>query len=478
MSSKEAIGELEVLIEKEGIVNVDVRFMDLVGVEQHLVMPVAEFLGDACKNGVAFDGSSVRGFQAINESDMKLIPDLETKYVDPFRRAKTVVLTGDIVDPVTHEPYSRDSRFTAKKAEKYLRDAGVADTAYFAPEAEFYVFNSVRYVTDINKSYYEVDSEEGAWNSDSKGDDWEGNLGYKPRVKGGYFAVPPTDQQADLRDEMVQNLLDAGLKVERSHHEVGTAGQQEINYRYNTLTAAADELVKFKYIIKNTATYDGKTATFLPKPLFGDNGSGMHCHQSLAKDGTPLFYEKGKYGDLSDIARWYIGGIIKHAKALSAFTNPTVNSYHRLVPGYEAPVNLVYSARNRSAAIRIPVTGDNPHAKRIEFRSPDPSSNPYLAFAAQLMAGIDGILNKIEPPAPVDKNLYELPENELKKIGTVPASLDEALAALEADNRFLRAGGVFTDDLIKTWIDYKREAEIAAFRQRPHPYEFELYYDI
>ncbi|GII98077.1 L-glutamine synthetase [Sediminihabitans luteus] len=460
----------------EGVEFVDVRFCDLPGVMQHFNIPIAQFEDSAFTDGMMFDGSSIRGFQAIHESDMKLIPDVTTAYVDPYRKRKTLIVNFSIVDPFTNEAYSRDPRNIAAKAEAYLKSTGIADTAFFAPEAEFYVFDDVRFKTSQNESYYHIDSVEAAWNTGRVEEG--GNKGYKTRYKGGYFPVSPNDQFADLRDEMCAQLAAVGLDVERAHHEVGTAGQQEINYRFSTLTAAADDLMKFKYVIKNTAWEAGKSVTFMPKPIFGDNGSGMHSHQSLWKDGEPLFYDEKGYGGLSDIARWYIGGLLKHAPSLLAFTNPSVNSYHRLVPGYEAPVNLVYSARNRSACIRIPITGDNPKAKRVEFRVPDPSANPYLAFAAQLLAGIDGIKNRIEPPEPVDKDLYELPPEEHAAIQQVPASLGEALDSLEADHEFLTQGDVFTEDLISTWIDYKRSNEIDPIRLRPHPHEFELYYDI
>ncbi|GMA25652.1 glutamine synthetase [Luteimicrobium album] len=392
---------------------VDVRFCDLPGVQQHFNIPISEFEDAAFTDGMMFDGSSIRGFQAIHESDMKLIPDVQTAFVDPFRKHKTLVVNFSIVDPFTDEAYSRDPRNIAAKAEAYLRSTGIADTAFFAPEAEFYIFDDVRFSTNQHESFYSLDSKEAAWNTGR--DEEGGNLGYKTRYKGGYFPVSPNDQMADLRDDMVAMLTQVGLQVERAHHEVGTAGQQEINYRFNTLQHAADDLMKFKYVIKNVAWGAGKTVTFMPKPLFGDNGSGMHSHQSLWKDGEPLFFDEKGYGGLSDLARWYIGGLLKHAPSLLAFTNPSVNSYRRLVPGYEAPVNLVYSARNRSACIRIPVTGSSPKAKRIEFRVPDPSSNPYLAFSAMLMAGIDGIQNRIEPPEPVDKDLYELPPRSTRR---------------------------------------------------------------
>jgi len=455
---------------------VDVRFCDLPGVMQHFTVPAKSVDEDFFTTGQMFDGSSIRGFQAIHESDMKLVPDVETAFVDPFRTEKTLVVNFGIVDPFTDEAYSRDPRQIARRAEQYLSSTGIADTAFFAPEAEFYVFDDVRFETNQHESYYHIDSIEGAWNTGRKEEG--GNLGHKTPYKGGYFPVPPVDHFADLRDQMVLALDALGLEVERAHHEVGTAGQAEINYKFDTLFKSADKVMLFKYVIKNVAHQHGKTATFMPKPLFGDNGSGMHVHQSLWKDGSPLFYDERGYGGLSDMARWYIGGLLKHAPSLLAFTNPTVNSFHRLVPGYEAPVNLVYSARNRSACVRIPITGSNPKAKRIEFRVPDPSSNPYLAFAAMLMAGLDGIQNRIEPPAPVDKDLYELPPEEHAAIDQVPGSLSEVLDALEADHEYLTRGGVFTEDLIETWIDYKRTNEIDPIRFRPHPHEFEMYFDI
>jgi len=382
----------------------------------------------------------------------------------------------DIYNPRNGEIYHKDPRQVAKKAQAYLNTTGIADTAFFAPEAEFFIFDDVRYEVKQNSAMHFIDSSEAAWNSGRVEEG--GNLANKTPYKGGYFPVAPVDQHADMRDSIVLELEAVGLQVERSHHEVGTAGQGEINYKFDTLLRAADDILKFKYIVKNVAHQYGKTATFMPKPLFGDNGSGMHVHQSLWKDGKPLFYDENGYGGLSDLARWYIGGILKHAPSLLAFTNPTVNSYHRLVPGFEAPVNLVYSAGNRSASIRIPMTGTNPKAKRIEFRAPDASSNPYLAFAAMLMAGLDGIQNRIEPHEPVDKDLYELPAEEAKLIPQVPGSLGEVLVALENDHDYLLKGGVFTKELIETWIEYKREHEIKPLAQRPHPYEFELYYGV
>ena len=455
---------------------VDIRFCDLPGVMQHFTVPVESVDEAFFTEGQMFDGSSIRGFQAIHESDMKLIPDPATAYLDPFREHKTLIMNFSIRDPFTDEPYDRDPRQIAAKAEAYLRSTGIADTAFFGAEAEFYIFDDVRFETKQNAGYFFIDSIEGQWNTGREEEG--GNLGYKTRYKGGYFPVPPVDHYADLRDEMVQELIGSGFLVERAHHEVGTAGQAEINYKFNTLLHAADDVMRFKYIIKNTAWRNGKTVTFMPKPLFGDNGSGMHSHQSLWKGGDPLFYDELGYAGLADEARWYIGGLLAHAPSVLAFTNPTLNSFHRLVPGFEAPVNLVYSQRNRSACIRIPITGSNAKAKRIEYRVPDPSSNPYLAFSAMLMAGLDGIKNKIEPMAPVDKDLYELPPDEAADIPTVPSSLEGALDALEADHDYLTEGGVFTDDLIETWVDWKRENEVNPVRLRPHPHEFELYYDI
>ena len=465
-------------IKKNDVKLVDVRFIDLPGIQHHFNVPVESFDEAVFTDGLMFDGSSIRGFQAIHESDMKLLPVPESAFVDPFRKEKTLVILFSVHNPVDNTPYSRDPRGVVSKAVNYLKSTGIADTAFFAPEAEFYVFDEVNFSTSQNASHHFIDSIEGAWNTGAALEaDGTANRGYKTRYKGGYFPVSPTDQLADIRDEMVMALGKVGLLVERSHHEVGTAGQMEINYRFSDILNAGDDVMKFKYVIKNVAWENGKTATFMPKPLFGDNGSGMHVHQSLWKDGKPLFFGDG-YGDLSDMARWYIGGLLKHAPSLLAFTNPTVNSYHRLVPGYEAPVNLVYSARNRSACIRIPITGSNPKAKRIEFRCPDPSSNPYLAFAAMLMAGLDGIQNKIEPPKPVDKDLYELEGAEAAAIPQVPGSLSEVLDNLEKDHEYLTKGGVFTKDLIETWIAYKRTAEVDYVRLRPHPAEFELYYDI
>ena len=461
-------------IAEEDIKFVDIRFTDLPGVQQHFNVPAKSVDADFFVNGQLFDGSSIRGFAGISESDMQLIPDVSTAFIDPFRIEKTLAMNFSIINPRTGEPYHRDPRGVAERAEAYLESTGIADTAFFAPEAEFFIFEDVRYESKPQGAFYKIDSDEAPWNTGRKEEG--GNQGYKTPFKGGYFPVSPTDKQADLRDAICVELDNAGLEVERSHHEVGAAGQAEINYKFNTMVHAADELMLFKYIVKNVADAWGKSATFMPKPVFGDNGSGMHVHQSLWSNGDPLFYDEKGYAGLSDTARWYIGGLLKHADAVLAFTNPTVNSYRRLVKGFEAPVNMVYSQGNRSAGIRIPITGSNPKAKRIEFRAPDASSNPYLAFAAQLMAGLDGIKNRIEPADPIDKDLYELPAEEAKDIQRAPETLEEALKALEADHEFLLEGGVFTEDLIQTWIEYKLEYEIKPLSLRPNPYEFELYY--
>ena len=460
----------------EGVKFVDVRFCDLLGVMQHFTVPAETFDEDLMNEGLAFDGSSIRGFQQIHESDMLLLPDVSTAFIDPFRVQKTLALNFFIHDPFTREPYSRDPRNVARKAEEYLTASGIADTAYFGPEAEFYIFDSIRYDTAPHQGFYYIDSIEGAWNTGAEQNG--ANLGYKPGYKAGYFPVPPKDHFADLRDEIVARLTEVGLTVERAHHEVGTAGQAEINFKFATLLRCADNLQMFKYIVKNTVWANGKTATFMPKPLFGDNGSGMHTHQSLFLGGEPLFYDETGYAGLSDTARWYVGGLLHHAPSLLAFTNPSINSYRRLVPGFEAPVNLVYSQRNRSACTRIPVTGTNAKAKRVEFRVPDPSANPYLAFSAMLMAGLDGVRNKIEPPEPIDKDLYDLPPDEFNNVKQVPGSLPEVLEALERDNEYLLEGGVFTPDLIETWISWKRENELDPIRLRPTPHEFALYYDV
>ena len=465
-------------IKDEGIEFLDVRFTDVPGQEQHFSIPASEFTEDVAEEGLAFDGSSIVGFTSIDESDMNLLPDVTTAMVDPFRKAKTLNMKFFVHDPFTREPFSRDPRNVARKAEEYLAATGIADTCFFGAEAEFYLFDSISYSTDVNAAFYEIGSDRGWWRrGDATNLDGSPNLGYKTRLKGGYFPTAPYDAVVDLRDDMTLNLINSGFQIERFHHEVGTGGQQEINYRFNTMLHAADDLQTFKYIIKNTAVQHGKTVTFMPKPIAGDNGSGMHAHQSLWKDGTPLFHDESGYAGLSDMARYYIGGILHHAGAVMAFTNPTLNSYHRLVPGYEAPINLVYSQRNRSAAVRIPITGSNPKAKRIEFRAPDPSGNPYLGFAAMMLAGLDGIKNRIEPHAPVDKDLYELPPEEAASIPQAPTSLEASLAALEEDHDFLTDGDVFTEDLIETYIKLKHDNEIDPVRLRPTPQEFEMYYD-
>jgi glutamine synthetase len=463
------------LIRDEGIEIVDLRFCDLPGLMQHFSMPAGELTAEVFEEGSGFDGSSIRGFQEIQESDMILIPDPGTAVIDPFTQHKTLNLNCYVQDPVTGESYSRDPRYVAQKAEAFLQSTGLADTMYVGPEAEFFIFDDVRFGQDQHSAFAYVESVEAAWNSGRE----EGpNLGYKPRYKEGYFPVPPMDHYQDLRSEMILTLERVGVDIEIHHHEVGTAGQAEIDMRFDTMLRMADKLMLYKYVVKNVAWQAGKTVTFMPKPIFDDNGSGMHTHQSLWKGGEPLFYDETGYAGLSDMARWYIGGLLTHAPAILAFAAPTTNSYKRLVPGFEAPVNLVYSQRNRSAAVRIPLYSQSPKAKRLEFRCPDPSCNPYLAFSAMLMAGLDGIQNRIEPPDPLDKDLYDLPPEALAAVPTVPSSLDEALNALEEDNKFLLVGGVFTDDLIDTWIDYKRTNEVDAIRLRPHPWEFQLYYDI
>jgi glutamine synthetase len=463
------------LVQSEGIEIVDFRFCDLPGLMQHFSVPAHELTEGGFEEGYGFDGSSIRGFQEIQESDMLLMPDPNTVVLDPFRQHKTLNLNCFVRDPVTGESYSRDPRYVAQKAQDYLISTGLADTAYFGPEAEFYIFDDVRFDQNSHEAFYSVDSVEGIWNS---GKDEGPNLGFKPRYKEGYFPVPPMDHYQDLRSEMIVTMEQLGIEIEVQHHEVGTAGQAEIDMRFDKLLVMADKLMLYKYVVKSVARAHGKTATFMPKPIFQDNGSGMHVHSSLWRGGEPLFYSELGYAGLSDMGRWYIGGLLAHAPAILAFAAPTTNSYKRLVPGYEAPVNLVYSQRNRSAACRIPLYSKSPKAKRVEFRCPDPSANPYLAFSAILMAGLDGVTNKIEPPDPVDKDLYDLPPEELANVPQVPGSLEESLAALESDNAFLKAGGVFTDDLIETWVGYKREHEIDPVRLRPHPWEFMLYYDI
>ncbi len=452
----------------------DLRFIDLPGLWQHLTVPISELSEDIFTDGIGFDGSSIRGWQAIHASDMLIIPDSETAVIDPFMKAPTLVMICDIVDPITRENYSRDPRNIAKKAGAFLNSTGLADTAYFGPEAEFFIFDDIRYDSNEYSSYYFVDSVEGQWNTGRE----EGpNLGYKPRYKEGYFPVPPTDSTHDIRTEMVLVMEQVGIHVEAQHHEVATAGQGEIDMRFDALLSMADKLQWYKYIVKNVALRSGKTVTFMPKPLFNDNGTGMHVHQSLWRDGQPLFAGDG-YAGVSQMCLHYIGGILKHAPALCAFVAPTTNSYKRLVPGFEAPVNLAYSSRNRSAAVRIPMYSPSPKAKRIEVRFPDPSCNAYLAFAAMLMAGLDGIENRIDPGEPLDKDIYELSPAELSKVPSVPASLEGALEALENDHEFLTKGDVFTQDVLDVWIDYKRSVEVDGVRLRPHPYEFKLYFDI
>ncbi|HEY8477044.1 MAG TPA: type I glutamate--ammonia ligase, partial [Chloroflexota bacterium] len=438
-------------------------------------IPVSELDEKLFVERLGFDGSSIRGFQAIHESDMLLVPDPTTAFVDPVCKVPTLSLICNVVDPITREQYTRDPRYVAQKAEAYLVKTGIATISYWGPEAEFFIFNDIRFHQDSRSGYYFIDSDEGIWNS---GRDGQPNLGYRPRFKEGYFPVPPTDKLQDLRSEIMLRLIEAGIDVEVHHHEVATAGQAEIDMRFKPMTRMGDQMMMYKYIIKNTCYEKGYTATFMPKPLFGDNGSGMHVHQSLWKDETNVFYDPAGYAGLSDVARWYIGGLLKHAPALLAFCAPTTNSYRRLVPGYEAPINAVYSQRNRSAMVRIPMYSTSPKAKRIEFRAPDPSANPYLAFAAMLMAGLDGIQNKIEPPAPIDKDIYELEGEEKRQIKSAPGSLGEVLDALEEDHEFLLKGEVFTKDLIDVYIAYKRERELTQVNLRPHPYEFFLYYDV
>ena len=454
---------------------VDLKFVDMPGLWQHFSITTSELHEDLFSQGIGFDGSSIRGFQTINESDMLLFPDPNTAMLDPFSALPTLSLICDIRDPLTGEEYTRDPRYVARKAEKYLQSTGIADTSYWGPEIEFYIFDNIRFDQSYNYGFYFIDSEEGAWNT---GDELRPNLGYKPRYKEGYFPVPPMDHLQDVRSEMVRTLEKCGVVVEIHHHEVGTAGQSEIDLKYTTLTKMADQVLLYKYIVKNVARRHGKTVTMMPKPIFQDNGSGMHTHQSLWKKGKNVFYDKKGYALLSDTARFYIGGLLKHASALCGFIAPTTNSYRRLVPGYEAPINLAYSQRNRSACVRIPTYSSSEKARRLEFRTPDPSCNPYYAFPAMLMAGLDGIKNKTEPPAPIEKDLYELPESEAKKIKSMPGSLDQALDALERDHDFLLEGDVFTPDVIETWIAYKRKREVDAIRLRPHPHEFSLYFDI
>lgn len=471
MTPKEAVA----FVQEHDARMVDFRFTDLPGTWQHFSIPVSEYTEDLFEDGLGFDGSSIRGFQAINESDMLLRPEADSVFMDPFTEVPTAVVICNVEDPITREPYSRDARYIAQKAHQYLRQTGIADTAFFGPEAEFFLFDDIRYYNESHAAGYRVDSEEGYWNTNT---DSKPNLGYKMRPKGGYFPCPPNDQLQDVRTRMVEHLIACGVPVELHHHEVGGAGQCEIDIRFDEIVPMADKLQTYKYVIKNTAREYGLTATFMPKPIYGDNGSGMHVHTSLWKNGENLMYDEGGYAGLSDLARWYIGGILRHAPALLALTNPTTNSYRRLVPGYEAPINLVYSQRNRSACVRVPMYSKSPKSKRIEFRAPDPTCNPYLAFAGILMAGIDGIENRITPPDPIDKDLYDLPPLERNDIPQTPGSLALVLNALEADHHWLLKGDVFTQDLIESYISYKRKHEVEAIDLRPHPYEFFLYFDI
>ncbi|MBU1677592.1 MAG: type I glutamate--ammonia ligase [Bacteroidetes bacterium] len=461
-------------VKSNGIKFVDFKFMDFPGQWQHFTVPISQLDKSSFEDGFGFDGSSLRGWKPINESDMILIPEAETMFLDEFIEAPTISLICDIYEPATKEKYSRCPRNIIQKAEAYLKSTGIADTAYFGPEAEFFVFDDVRFDSTPNSAFYFVDSVEGRWNT---GTDEGPNLGYKPRYKEGYFPVPPTDSLNDLRNEMCTHLINVGIEVEAQHHEVASGGQCEIDLKFQPMLKSADQLLMFKYIVKNTARVNNKTVTYMPKPIKGDNGSGMHVHSSLWKNGKPLF-AGGGYAGLSETALYYIGGLLKHAPALLAFTNPTTNSYKRLVPGFEAPVNLAYSQRNRSAAIRIPMYSNSPKAKRVEFRCPDAAANPYLAFSAILLAGLDGILNRIDPGEALDKDIYDMPPEELQFVPSTPGSLDEALKALAADHEFLLKGDVFTEDVINAWINYKYNHEIKPMAQQPHPYEFALYYDV
>ena len=463
------------LAKEAGVKIVDLKFIDLPGVWQHFSIPAEDLDEDLFEHGIGFDGSSIRGYQLIHESDMLLVADAETAYVDPILEIPTLNLICNVLDPVTRQPYSRDPRYIAQKAELFLKGSRVADVSYWGPELEFYIFDDVRYDQNAQSGYYYIDSDEGVWNTGRE----EGpNLGYKLRHKEGYFPVPPSDTLQDLRSEIILKMKEVGVPVEVHHHEVGTAGQGEIDMKYAPLTKMADNVMYYKYIIRNVARKHNKVATFMPKPIFGDNGSGMHTHQSLWKDGANLFYDEKGYGLVSKTGMHYIGGLLKHAAALLAFCAPTTNSYRRLVPGYEAPVNLAYSQRNRSAAVRIPVYSKSSKAKRIEFRCPDASANPYLCFAAQLMAGLDGIQNRIDPGSPLDKDLYDLEPEEAAGVKSTPGSLGEVLDALEKDHEWLLRGDVFTRDVVETWIKYKRERELAPVSLRPVPYEFFLYFDL
>jgi glutamine synthetase len=465
--------EVLALCREKEVKMIDLRFTDFPGLHQHFTIPVNQLREDVFSEGLGFDGSSIRGWQAINESDMLVFPQPETAFIDPFREIATLVMICNIGDPITGEDYTRDPRNVARKAVNYLRASGVADTAYFGPEAEFFIFDHIRFDAAPQHAFYHIDSEEGQWNRGAEGK----NLGYKLRYKEGYFPVSPADSQADIRAEMAQLMIECGIEIETQHHEVATAGQAEIDMKFDEMVAVADKVLIYKYIVKNVAKKYGKSATFMPKPIYGDNGSGMHTHFSFWKDGHPLFAGDG-YAGMSETAMYAAGGVLKHAPAILAFTNPTTNSYKRLVPGYEAPVNLAYSRRNRSASLRIPMYSSSPKAKRFEFRCPDPSCNPYLAFAALTMAAIDGIQNKIDPGEPLDRDIYDMPAEELAKVPKTPASLDEALMALQADHEFLLKGDVFTSDVIETWIDWKMTNEVKPMLLRPTPLEFCMYYDI
>ncbi len=460
---------------EQDIKMIDLRFIDLPGMWQHFSIPTDQLTEETFEEGLGFDGSSLRGWKGINESDMLVIPDPTTARIDPFYEVPTLVLICDIAQPDTLAPYARDPRQIAKKAINYLKSTGIADTAFFGPEAEFFIFDDVRYEQNSAGGFYQIDSDEATWNTGRH--EGGNNLGYKPRHKEGYFPTLPTDGLHDIRTEMCLELQKIGITVERQHHEVSTAGQGEIGIRFNTLLKMADDLMWFKYIVKNVARRHNKTVTFMPKPIFGDNGSGMHTHMSLWKDNEPLF-AGDKYAGLSQMGLHYIGGILQHAQSNCAFTNPSTNSYKRLVPGFEAPVKLAYSYRNRSAAVRIPNSGPNPKAKRMEFRTPDPSSNPYLAFAALLMAGIDGVLNKKEPGDPLEKDIYGLSPQEAAGIPSVPATLDESLECLRKSHEYLLKGDVFSKEMVEAWIGYKYDTEIRPLQQRPAPYEFHLYYDV
>ena len=451
----------------------DLRFADLPGIWQHVSYPIGMLDEDSFEDGFGFDGSSIRGWQAISESDMLIVPDPDTAFVDPFNQVPTLCVVCNILDPITKQHYERDPRWIAQKAEKYLQYTGTGDTAYFGAEAEFFLFDNVSYDSSYNFGFYKIDSEEGRWNSGRA----ENNLGYRPRYKEGYFPVPPTDHMQDLRTEMTKVMMDCGIEIECHHHEVATGGQCEIDQRYDTLVLSADNMMLYKYIVRQVAYQHGKSATFMPKPLWNDNGSGMHTHQSIWKDGEPTFAGEG-YAGLSETALHYIGGLLKHSPALAAIVAPTTNSYKRLVPGFEAPVSLAYSRRNRSAACRIPMYSASPKTKRVELRYPDPSCNPYLAFSACLMAGLDGIQNRIDPGEALDKDIYDLSPEELSNVPALPEDLAGSLQALERDHEFLMQNDVFTEEVIASYIDYKRSAEVDEVRQRPHPYEFSLYYDI